>query len=251
MSPRTPTAALQAVRRDPRNDRSLAERVAAAISDHLSKLSDGAKIPSERDLAQQLEVSRTAIREALRILETAGEIYSVPGQGRFAASSVAGSKWSNMAEWLERHHPEMAGLIEIGAVLQAHVLSCLTSAEARQLALQLRPVYEKAMKFAKADRYRDAGDLDTEFHNTMVSFSRNRAMRELLEHLTGVARDLTSEVYPVPASIERSLTFHGQIVDALAAGDGRSASYILAAHLFASARSGVAPAPTRKAKRSR
>lgn len=250
MKQRTTTATLSAVRRDPRGDQSLAERVAAAISAHLSKLRCGAKVPSERDLAQQLEVSRTAIREGLRILETAGEIYSVAGQGRFASAQAGKSTWSNMSEWLDRHHPELEGLNEIGAVLQAHVLSGLASAEARQLALQLRPVLEKAVKFAEVGRFQDAADLDGKFHYAISSFCRNRAMRELLEHLTGVSGDLAREIRYSPESIQRSLTFHGQIVDALAAGDSRSASYLIAAHLFAAGRSGVATVANRGRSRA-
>lgn len=46
----------------------------------------GDKLPSERDLAQELEISRNSVREGIRILERMGVIYSQHGAGNYISS---------------------------------------------------------------------------------------------------------------------------------------------------------------------
>lgn len=43
----------------------------------------GDKLPSEREMAQQLNVSRTSVREGLRILEQMGALYCQQGSGNY------------------------------------------------------------------------------------------------------------------------------------------------------------------------
>ena len=58
--------------------------VQATADDILSgQLPAGAKLPSERDLAQQFQVSRPLIREALRSLAEMGLIETLPARGTF------------------------------------------------------------------------------------------------------------------------------------------------------------------------
>ena len=46
-------------------------------------MSPGDKLPSERELVQQLEISRSSVREALRMLEIMGLVQVKPGRGAF------------------------------------------------------------------------------------------------------------------------------------------------------------------------
>ena len=52
------------------------------------ELKKGDKLPSERELSEQMRVSRTSIREALRVLETLGVVESKQGEGNFVCSNI-------------------------------------------------------------------------------------------------------------------------------------------------------------------
>lgn len=60
-----------------------AERVRRLLLDQLHRgfLRSGERLPAERDLATQLGVSRSTVRQALAALESAGEVRRVPGRG--------------------------------------------------------------------------------------------------------------------------------------------------------------------------
>ena len=49
---------------------------------------NGDKLPSERELSEKMAVSRTSIREALRVLETMGVVESRQGEGNFICSNI-------------------------------------------------------------------------------------------------------------------------------------------------------------------
>jgi len=61
--------------------RSLTDKVESILIDYLQKLKPGDNIPKEVDLASQLGVSRTVIREALNRLKTMGLIESIKHRG--------------------------------------------------------------------------------------------------------------------------------------------------------------------------
>jgi GntR family transcriptional regulator len=60
-----------------------AERVRRALLDqiHAGLVTPGQRLAAERDLAQELGVSRSTVRQALAALEAAGEVQRVPGRG--------------------------------------------------------------------------------------------------------------------------------------------------------------------------
>ena len=52
------------------------------------KLTAGDRLPAERELAQTLNVSRTAVREGIRLLEVIGIVESRRGSGNYIAQRV-------------------------------------------------------------------------------------------------------------------------------------------------------------------
>src|SRR5690606_22841651 len=62
------------------------------------------KLPSERELVQALSVSRTSVREALRVLEAMGYIEVLPGVGaRVVDRRIGGELSSRWTDWMVEH----------------------------------------------------------------------------------------------------------------------------------------------------
>jgi GntR family transcriptional repressor for pyruvate dehydrogenase complex len=64
------------------------EQVARQIGQYIEteKLEPGAKLPTERELSQVLEVSRSSVREGIRVLEILGFLESRHGEGTFVSN---------------------------------------------------------------------------------------------------------------------------------------------------------------------
>lgn len=197
----------------------------------------GDALPPERDLALRLEVSRAAVREAIRTLEGYGVVRSAVGTGKNAGTFIAAMP-SRALTRLLRLHVALANF-PMDDVVDARVMLERSSA---QLA---------ASHTAQADRDRmheildamdapDIGraafnDLDTDFHVAIAEAGGNR----LVADMTIAIRD--SMRIPILHGLEQLPDWtaladelrreHRAILSALEAGDAERASELVEEHI--------------------
>lgn len=169
-------------------------KISDAIADQLRELirsgalKPGERLPSERELVDQLGVSRPSVREALLKMEARGLVTSRQGGGTFVCDVLAPSIVNPLAD-LMRGSPEA-----ISDVLECrHGLEELAASYAalRATASDREIIHEKFQALAEANA---AGDLersaaaDAEFHMAIAEASHNFA----LVHITRSLFDLLS-----------------------------------------------------------
>src|SRR5690349_5405863 len=95
------------------------------IEDRLSAgdLAVGGRLPAERALAEQLQVSRTSVREAIRILEAMGVVRSGVGSGPDAGTVVISDPAAALGSALRLHvatqHLPVADIVETRVLLES------------------------------------------------------------------------------------------------------------------------------------
>jgi DNA-binding FadR family transcriptional regulator len=94
----------------------IAERLEAEV--HARGSTAGAKLPSERDLAQHLGVSRPLIREAMRTLVERGLIEVSPGRGAFVRAASTAAAARPLDSHYRRQNITIRDLIEVRAMLE-------------------------------------------------------------------------------------------------------------------------------------
>jgi DNA-binding GntR family transcriptional regulator len=152
-------SALQPLKRE-----ALRDRVVRAIRDAIieGRLRPGEKVP-ESDLAQQLTVSRTPIREAIRVLEGQGLVEVNPKRGTY----ITMPDWADAKDALC-----VRSALEILAIDQAIERS--SEADWNYLFGKLEEILvEMAQAAASNDTIR-AIEFDIEFHATLMKASKNR-----------------------------------------------------------------------------
>lgn len=83
----------------------------------------GEKLPSERYLKDELNVSRQSVREALRALELLGIIYVRRGEGTFLADIDNHQLFQLIGKYLIRTKRQQDEIIEIKEMIEHHVRS--------------------------------------------------------------------------------------------------------------------------------
>ncbi|MEU0049166.1 FadR/GntR family transcriptional regulator [Streptomyces sp. NPDC006184] len=182
-------------------------------------------VPEE--IGQRFEVSRTVVRESLRVLEAKGLVSARPNVGTRVRPV---SDWNlldpDIIEWRafgpqrdnqRRELNELRWTIE---PLAARLAAGHGREEVQQRLCDMVEIMSHAMAQGDALTYSRA---DTEFHAMLIQIAGNR----MLEHLSGiVSAALQVSGGPVTACDrpnEASLAQHARIVDALGAGDGTAA----------------------------
>jgi GntR family transcriptional repressor for pyruvate dehydrogenase complex len=99
---------------EPVGHESLAEAVVSQIEELIASgiLKQGRKLPSERDLAEMLRVSRPKLREALAVLEDRGLVTTQHGEGTFVAALTGQAMMPALLALYERHEPAFFDYLE-------------------------------------------------------------------------------------------------------------------------------------------
>lgn len=203
----------------------IADRLLAALA--VGVLQPGERLPSERELAEQLGVSRSTVREAVQFLGALGLVEIRHGSGTFVRSD--GDLPSEWLQWTKRHQVEVHELLEVRRGLEA-VAAELAAERSHDL---------EAIEAALADMEAaiDGPDVpglveaDLSFHTALAAASGNTALRHLTESL---GRELLRErgaIWNEPGRPERSLREHRRIYEAVRAGDALAARTALVDHL--------------------
>ena len=201
------------------------------------QLAAGDRLPTERDLAEELGVSRTVLREALSSLEALGLVETRGTRGRWVAAGGSSERSRTLVgAWLHQHARELLEVDEIRSVLEAHAIRSMSSWDAidaaREAGNALR-AQEEALAHGDAVA---AAEGDAEFHRILGSTTQNGALTSLMEGLIDASRKGAYAVYSLPETATGSLAQHRAIVDALAASDVETAARLAQEHMLDVAR---------------
>lgn len=222
-----------------RRDGSLVEAATEAISSRIlhGQLSAGDRLPTERELVEQLGVSRTVLREALSSLEALGLLETRGTRGRWVA--VGGSPERSrtlVGAWLHQHAREILEVDEIRSVLEAHAIRSMSKWDAIDAAGEAGTSLRAQTEALERGDAVAAAEGDAGFHRALSSYTQNGALRALMEGLIDASRKGACAVYSLPETAAGSLEQHRRIVEALAASDVEGAARLAQEHMLDVAR---------------
>lgn len=141
------------------------------------KLKKGDKLPPERELVEELKVSRTSIREALRSLEILGLVESKHGDGNFIKKNFDDSLLEPLSLMFMLQESSPKDVLELRMVLETETAML---AAKRIGADELKDIKAIIDKFkATADEKLNT-ELDVEFHHAIAQASKNLLLVNIL-----------------------------------------------------------------------
>jgi GntR family transcriptional repressor for pyruvate dehydrogenase complex len=181
-------------------------------------LGPGDRLPSERDLARELGLARTSVREGLRTLELLGFIAVVPGKGIFLKDGVSGSLGRVLRTWAAVHGGALREVYEARAALEieaAALAAARTSSEATAAMEQALAAMGSAKDRGDVEGYVEA---DAAFHDALARASGNGVIRQLLGAIARetLAYRLTTARFGA-TMLEPSFGGHRPVLDAVLA----------------------------------
>jgi GntR family transcriptional repressor for pyruvate dehydrogenase complex len=193
-------------------------------------LQPGDRLPSERELAALLEVSRPSVREAIRTLEAEGRLDVRHGQGVFVAEPHAQRMLRrSLQEWGD----DLSQLFAMREVLEVPAAKWAATRQHGDDIGAIRRALTRlddALDAGTVD-YDEIQRLDALFHTRVVQAAGNR----LLEQTQAVIYDLLLEgmrtTLEVEGRIQASRTEHARILTAIEAGDAESAGRAAVEHV--------------------
>lgn len=174
----------------------------------------------EVDLASELGMSRTPIREAIRQLERDGVVEIIPNRG------------AAVREWTP---DDVEDAYALRAVLEGF---CASRAAVRMDTMAIAHLAELHAEFERQVRRSEPDAetldrLDTAFHHAIVVGSGNARAAEVLPQATEVSRDIKLSFWLSPRAREITLVYYREIVESIRARDAVRAEAVMRSHVFA------------------
>lgn len=142
------------------------------------ELQPGERLPSEASLCEALDVSRSSLREAQKMLTVAGVLSSRPGAGTYVSQLSPGDFMSGLRITVPLLPlEEFLGLYDMRCILEGHAAA---QAAARFTPQERDRLAELAERIAGMEWGPEAVELDDEFHALLVSGARNASVSALL-----------------------------------------------------------------------
>ncbi len=222
--------------------------VEAELAAHRLVLGD--RLPPERALAADLAVSRTAVREALKVLEAMGVVRSGVGSGPAAGTVVVAEPGAALSAALRLHlatdHLTASDVVETRVLLETWAAGHAVP-NSPELDQAEGLIERMEASGAAVDHFLV---LDSAFHVALTRAAGNplisAMMAALRESIEGYTRSLTAKLPDWAATSARLRREHRAILAAIRTGDGAGAAALLRRHIegyFHEAETGIPPRP--------
>jgi DNA-binding FadR family transcriptional regulator len=200
------------------------ERLGTAI--RLGILAPGLRLPSERELAEQLGISRSTLRQAITTLVQSGHLTSVRGRGGgtfvvheppIAEGSPAGPVRPDWREVLD-----LRVAIEVGTA---------TLAAGRATEDDLALMRDCVQRMAAASEFDDYRRADIRFHMAIAEATGVPRLMTLVGEVEADVSELIAHIAHPPEVLDHSNAEHARMIDAFERRDGARAVRLLRRHL--------------------
>jgi GntR family transcriptional repressor for pyruvate dehydrogenase complex len=218
------------VRRD-RLYEQVADQILELIID--DQISLGDRLPSERELAELLGVSRPVIREAIRSLGVRGVVAVKQGSGTFvtqpSASDVSAS--INLLLRLRNHQDSFVDLFEVRNALEVAIAgSAAVHATAKDIVAIEATIVGMERGGSSASSF---SMYDVAYHDALAAATHNDLFALLLSPIADLLHDcrLVAFHHDADESLRGGLMHHREILDRIRRGDAEGARAAMGLHL--------------------
>lgn len=195
-------------------------------------LKPGDKLPPERELMEELDVSRNVLREAFRVLESRGVIVSHQGKGRFLRKQSQQSESmgiDSLSKNLERC--SMMEAYEVRQLLEVKGVELIIRNAAEKDIDELEAAYKALEK-----RFHETGRTEGEFalHKLYAAKTGSVFMTQTLEIVLNAIFDMMYDKFSDVLELvsgEEELESHRQLIQAIRRRDEEEAKKLMYEHL--------------------
>lgn len=192
----------------------------------------GNRLPSENELCEQFGVSRTTVRDALRVLESQGfvEIKVGAGGGAFVSAPHHETVSESLSNMLKMNSMNIEELAEARMVIETSIAALAAKrATAKDIA-----AIEEAIAEARAGKR--SGDPhftphSVSFHVALAQAAKNHVLLFTVNSFRSIFYETIEKLLPDPDMQDRAIDDHQKILEAIEERDSDKAERIMRAHL--------------------
>jgi GntR family transcriptional repressor for pyruvate dehydrogenase complex len=219
---------------DPIKREPMATQVARKLVEYLlsGAIAPGARMPSERQLAEAFGVGRSAMREAIKGLSLIGLVEVRQGDGTYLRKADS-ALLPEVIEWgLLLGERRTMDLVEARQEIEIVLAGLAARRRAEQDIEDLTRILGRMEQATTVATFVEA---DVRFHMRLAEAAGNLALRDIHASIQALLRTWISRVLAAPGSRKPSYLEHVPILAAIIAGDPQAAQQAMEAHMTSAA----------------
>ena len=190
----------------------------------------GDQLPSERELGEQFGVSRTAVREAIKILREKGLIEVRPGRGTFVTNGTPDAMRQSLDLMMKFGSVDGSdNLVEVRGILEPEIAALASKRITEDgIAAMREAVATMDTALDNVDLFVEA---DLDFHLALAEATQNPIIPALLDTIIDLLRQQRRRIGLVNGGLRRGQYHHKRILDAVVRHDPQAARQAMQQHL--------------------
>lgn len=197
------------------------------------ELKPGDKLPSERELAEGLAVSRAAVREAMTVLEASRLVKVMPGVGIFLEEDPNREWMLRMNDLAVIGHQDLFHMLEMRQAVESEAAYWAALRRTSEDEAVLKGLYEQL--HSAVERGELAAEEDYQFHLAIMNMAYNPYLLETMKYFSERYKDglkqSRQESLHTPGKAVRVVEEHWRIYDGIAQQNGTEAKEAMWQHL--------------------
>lgn len=176
--------------------------------------SPGDRFHSENELARLLGVSRSSIREAIRYLEVMGRVSVHQGKGIFV-SHPRQKNSEAFADWLRQNETSVSEHFEIRLIIDTKAAAYAAERASADDIRNLEQICDEYRVLSATKSASEMIKLDEQFHLQLAKSTKNRTLFMIMKTMTQSLHEGWISSLHVPGRIQKTISEHQEIVDAI------------------------------------
>ncbi len=208
------------------------EKIAEQIEKRIlsGELRSGDRLPTERELSEQFQASRTAVREAMKTLAQRGLVDMRPGRGTIVIDGTSQAMRNSLGLMMMfGQSGDSTNLVEVREIIEPGIAALAA----------IRATEEEIMAMREAVRVMDANlheadafiAADNDFHRALAKGTQNVLILTLVDSIVDLLSEQRKQIFSLGGAPERGQIHHKRILDSVVRHDAEAAREAMRAHL--------------------
>lgn len=209
---------------------SISEQISGQLKEKLiaGELKPGDKLPSEHELCEMYQVSRTTVRQALANLVSLDLIETRFGEGSFVREVTNGLAMHPLISQTFLSEKSIVEVVEFRQLIEPNVTRMACEKATGEDVAKLRDIYRQMER--EKDDLKQFAIWDCEFHNAVARISRNSYIIKIYEIIADILLHAFSDIVQKRGN-EAGLKYHGMVLEAFLEKDAGKAWSAMKEHM--------------------
>jgi len=213
----------------------IVEQIKTLITD--GKLKPGDKLLAERELAEQFQVSRASVREAIRTLEMLGVIDIRPGEGTFVRGNGGDDIIRPLAMFLAVERNSLLDMFEMRRIFETATAALAAERASEEEIDQIGSALADMKERLNVQDSEKGQEFDAAFHYAIAEATHNSLLTKLFKTVSEEFQKANSVArrqlyHDKPENAQILIDQHTQIFEAIQSHSPEVASKVMLTHLM-------------------